>query len=118
MINGRMWKHIVLQSLIQIILLVIFYLLAPEFIKEDNLIRKAENMVIKFCYNEYPGKDTDHIIYGTEVKWTTSGKLRNQYKAYCGNYANKPTLAEAYSEYVKSNSATTHMCLIFNIFVF
>jgi Ca2+ transporting ATPase len=62
MINGRMWKHIVMQSLIQIIILVIFYLIAPEFIKEDDLVRIAENKVIKFCYTKYPGKDTDHII--------------------------------------------------------
>ena len=41
MINGRMWKHIVIQSLVQIIILIIFYLLAPKFIKEDNLIRVA-----------------------------------------------------------------------------
>ena len=118
MINGRMWKHIILQSLIQIILLVIFYLIAPEFIKENNLTRVAENNLIKFCYTKYPGKDTDHIIYGTEVKWTTSGKLRNQYKLYCGKYASRSNLYEAYSEYTSSNSATTHMTFIFNVFVF
>ena len=118
MINGKMWKHIVMQSLIQIILLIIFYLIAPEFIKEDNLVRSAENKIIQFCYTKYPGKDTDHIIYGTEIKWVIEGKLKNQYKHYCGSYSNRPTLAEAYLEYVKSNSATTHMCLIFNIFVF
>ena len=118
MINGKMWKHIVMQSLIQIILLIIFYLIAPEFIKEDNLVRSAENQIIQFCYTKYPGKDTDHIIYGTEIKWVIEGKLKNQYKHYCGSYSNRPTLADAYLEYVKSNSATTHMCLIFNIFVF
>jgi magnesium-transporting ATPase (P-type) len=118
MINGRMWKHIILQSLIQIILLIIFYLLAPEFIKEDNLTRVAENKIIKFCYNEYPGKDTDYIIYGTEVKWPTDGKLRNHYKLYCGEYAHRSTLTEAYKEYINANSATTHLTLIFNIFVF
>ena len=32
-INGRMWKHIIIQSLVQIILLVVLYLAAPEFIK-------------------------------------------------------------------------------------
>ena len=118
MINGRMWKHIVMQSLIQIIILIIFYLVAPEFIKEDNLVRVAENKLIKFCYNKYPGKDTDHIIYGTEIKWPTSGKLRNRVKDYCGNYASRSTLTEAYLEYHNSNSATTHMTFIFNVFVF
>ena len=94
------------------------YLIAPEFIKEDDLMRAAENRLIKFCYTDYPGKDTDHIIYGTEVKWTTKGKLKNQYKAYCGNYASRSNLFEAYTEYHNSVSATTHMTLIFNIFVF
>ena len=117
-INGRMWKHIVIQSLVQIIILIIFYLLAPNFIKEDNLTRIAENYLIKFCYTKYPGEDTDHIIYGTEIKWPTSGKLRNQYKAYCGNYANRATLTEAYLEYHSANSATVHMTFIFNVFVF
>ena len=118
MINGHMWKHIILQSFIQIILLIIFYLIGPEFIKEDNLTRVAENILIKFCYSEYPGKDTEHIIYGTAVKWTTTGKLRNQVKQYCGSYATRPTLSEAFLEYTNANSATTHMCFIFNIFVF
>ena len=118
MINGRMWKHIVIQSLVQIIILVIFYLLAPEFIKEDNLIRLSANRLIKFCYAKYPGKDVDHIIYGTEVKWPTDGKLRNQYKLYCGEYVHRNTLYEAYKEYNNANSATVHLTLIFNIFVF
>ena len=118
MINGRMWKHIVIQSLVQIIILVIFYLLAPEFIKEDNLIRAAANRLINFCYTKYPGKDVDHIIYGTEVKWTTDGKLRNQYKIYCGEYVHRNNLYEAYTEYNNANCATVHLTLIFNIFVF
>ena len=118
MINGRMWKHIVLQSLIQIIILVIFYLIAPEFIKETNLTRLAENRIIKFCYNKYPGKDVDHIIYGTETKWPTSGKLRNQYKEYCGKYGERSTLTDAFTEYHNANSGTVHMTFIFNIFVY
>ena len=118
MINGRMWKHIIIQSLCQIILLIIFYLLAPEFIKEQNIIRLAENKLIKFCYNEYPGKDVEHIIYGIEIKWFSSGKLINQNKEFCGKYAKRQFLNDAYKEYVNSNCATTHMSLIFNIFVF
>ena len=118
MINGRMWKHIVFQSLVQIILLVILYLIAPEFIKEQNTVRLAENRLLNYCYNEFPGKDVDHIIYGTEIKWKSTVKLINKRKAYCGKYANKQFLSEAYKEYINSNCATTHMSLIFNIFVF
>jgi Ca2+ transporting ATPase len=117
-ISSRMWKHIIIQSICQIILLVVLYLLAPEFIKEQNLLRLAENKIIKYCYSEYPGKNTDYIIYGTEIKWKTSGKLIHSSKAYCGKYKNRVNLKEAYIEYVNSNSATTHMCMIFNIFVF
>ena len=32
-INGRMWKHIGIQSLIHIIVLLILYLIAPDFVK-------------------------------------------------------------------------------------
>ena len=117
-INGRMWKHIIIQSLCQIILLILLYLYAPEFIKEQNIIRLTENKLIKFCYNEYPGKDVDHIIYGIKIKWTSSGKLINQNKDFCGKYATRQFLNDAYKEYVSSNCATTHMSLIFNIFVF
>ena len=118
MINGRMWKHIIFQSFFQIILLVILYLLAPEFIKEQNLERLAENKIIKFCYSDYPGRDVEHIIYGTEIKWTTNGRLISQNKEFCGKYAERQNLNEAYNQYISSNCATTHMCLIFNIFVF
>ena len=118
-INGRMWKHIIIQSLVQIILLIILYLLAPEFIKEDNLIRVAENKIIKYCYSSYPGKDINYIIYGTEAKWESSkGKLNGNRKEYCGKYASKQNLQVAYNEYINSNDSTTHMTLIFNIFVF
>ena len=92
--------------------------MAPEFIKEQNLVRLAENKIIKHCYDKYPGKDVDHIIYGTEIKWSSSAKLINSNKNYCGKYSSRQFLSEAYIEYVNSNCATTHMCLIFNIFVF
>ena len=118
MINGRMWKHIIFQSICQIVLLVILYLLAPEFIKEQNIVRLTENKLIKYCYTEYPGKDVDHIIYGTEIKWSSNAKLINTNKDFCGKYSSRQFLSEAYKEYVDSNCATTHMCLIFNIFVF
>ena len=117
-INGRMWKHIIIQSLCQIILLVILYLFAPEFIKEKNYIRLAENKLIKYCFSEYPGKDVNHIIYGTEIKWTTSGKLLHTNRENCGKYQDKKTLNEAFVEYNNANFSTTHMCIIFNIFVF
>ena len=118
MINGRMWKHIIIQSLCQIILLIIIYLYGPEFIKEENMVRLAENKIINYCYSEYPGKDINHIIYGTKIEWVQSGKIRANNKNYCGKYMNHQKLSEAYEEYLDSNYATVHMTMIFNIFVF
>jgi magnesium-transporting ATPase (P-type) len=118
MINGRMWKHIIIQSLCQIILLILLYLYAPEIIKEQDLIRLAENRVIKFCYSKFPGKDENYIVYGTEMNWSSKEKLIENNKEFCGKYANKQKLSEAYSVYLSANSATTHMSIIFNIFVF
>ena len=117
-INGRMWKHIIIQSLCQIILLVVLYFLAPKFVKEQNLVRLAENRILNFCYNDYPGKDVDHIVYGTDIKWPRSGRLIHSHKLYCGKYTHKQNLKDAYTEYVNSNCATVHMSMIFNIFVF
>ena len=117
-INGRMWKHIIIQSLCQIILLVILYFLAPEFVKEENLVRVAENKVLNFCYSEFPGKDVDHIVYGTDVKWSRDGRLIHAHKLFCGKYTNRQNLKDAYTEYVNANCATVHMSMIFNIFVF
>jgi len=118
MINGRMWKHIIIQSLCQIILLILLYLYAPEIVKEQNLIRLAENRVLKFCYSKFPGKDENYIVYGTEINWSSKEKLIEEHKDYCGKYATKQKLSEAYDVYINSNSASTHMTIIFNIFVF
>ena len=119
-INGRMWKHIVIQSICQIILLVVLYFLAPQFVKEGNLVRLAENRVLKFCYGEehFPGKDVDHIVYGTDIKWSRDGRLLHTHKLFCGKYTHRQNLNDAFTEYTNSNCATVHMSMIFNIFVF
>ena len=78
----------------------------------------AENHVLQFCYSEYPGKDVDHIVYGTDLKWSRDGRLIHAHKLYCGKYANRQKLKDAYTEYVNANYATVHMSMIFNIFVF
>jgi Ca2+ transporting ATPase len=118
-INGRMWKHIVCQSLIQIVLLLILYLIAPKFVKEQDLERLAENTIINYCYGEMPGKgDKTHIIYGTESSWSSEAKLlSNITKDYCGKYKSRQSLNVAFKEYSNSNGGTVHMSLIFNVFV-
>ena len=122
-INGRMWKHIIIQSLIQIVVLLILYLIAPEFIEEGDLVRKAENTIIKYCYGKLPGDgEIDHIIYGTESKWSADTKLlSNINKVYCGGYASRQSLSVAYKEYSNDNDGSVQInCRMiddsFNIF--
>ena len=118
-INGRMWKHICIQSLMQIVILLILYLIAPEFIEEQDLERLAENTIINYCYGEMPGKSQiNYIIYGTELNWSNDVKLKtNIDKEYCGKYSSRQSLSVAYKEYSNSNGGTVHMSIIFNVFV-
>ena len=118
-INGRMWKHIVIQSLIQIVILLILYLIAPNFVKEQDLERLAENTIINYCYGEMPGKgDKENIIFGTESSWSSEAKLLSTIdKDYCGKYKSRQSLNVAFKEYSNSNGGTVHMSLIFNVFV-
>ena len=117
-INGRMWKHISIQALCELILLLLLYLLAPKFIKEDNYVRLAENQIINLCYGKLPGNGKiDHIIYGTSSKWTSDVKLKGN-EEVCGKYSERQDLSVAFKEYSNANGSTVHMTIIFNVFVY
>ena len=118
-INGKMCKHILIQSIVLIVLLIVLYSIAPKFIKEDNLVRLAENKLIKYCYNGYPGESVEYIISGMESKWRNDIKLNSSLnETDCGEYSKRQTLSLAYELYLELNSGTAHMAIIFNIFVF
>ena len=120
-INGKMWKHIILQAIIELILLLLLFLYAPKFIKENDCIRLAETEVIKRCYDSLPGgvTDTSYIIYGTEIKWSSKTKLKiGANEEMCGKYGKRQNLSVAFKEFYNANGGTVHMTLIFNIFVF
>ena len=114
-----MWKHIIIQSFIQIVILLILYLLAPTFIGESDLERLAENTIINYCFEEMPGNgDPKNIIYGSESSWSTKAKLNvNIDKNFCGKYASRQSLSVAYKEYHNANGGSVHMTIIFNVFV-
>ena len=118
-INGKMSKHIIFQSVVQILVLVMLYQYLPNFVKEDNLVRLAENRLINYCYEKYPGKTTENIINGMRSEWTSDIKIKNNIKdtqAFCGKY--KDSLDYAFDVYLHNNSGTTHMTMIYNIFIF
>ena len=117
-INGRMWKHISIQALCELVLLLILYLMAPKFIKENNYVRLAENQIINLCYGKLPGDGKlDHIIYGTSSKWSSDVKLKAN-EEVCGKYSERQDLSVAFKEYSNANGSTVHMTIIFNVFVY
>ena len=119
-INGKMWKHIIIQSLVQLVLLIMLYLYAPKFIEEDDIIRLAENNIIKHCFREFPGGNNivKNIIYGTSTKWSSDTKRNHTVNENtCGKYSEFTNLSEAYEHYIKFNAGTAHMAIVFNVFV-
>ena len=133
-INGRMWKHIILQSICEIAILLTIYLAAPEFVPEDKdeIIESADNLLK--CFGALPGNITSNnhkILYGNKDKWNSTLNLNssldeNFLSEYCKNFA--PTeefekewynisMQEAYNYYQMAYGGTTHMTLIFDIFV-
>ena len=113
-----MEKCIILQSLIQLLLLLFLYLYAPYFIVEDDLVRLVENKLIKFCYTELPGNTNENnIIYGISPYWTNDKKLQYSESRMCGDYSDFQDLSVAYSFYVHNNANSSHMTIVFNVFV-
>ena len=118
-INGKMWKHIIFQSVFQLALLLFLYLRAPDFIKEGDYVRLAENQIIEKCYNGMPGgTEVDHIIFGISTKWSAEKKLKDEADEYmCGKYSSHTDLSLAYNEFNYDNANSAHMTIVFNVFV-
>jgi magnesium-transporting ATPase (P-type) len=118
-INGKMWKHIGFQSVIELVLLIFLYLYAPHFIKEDDYVRLAENKIIQKCFDHIPGNTpVNNIIYGTSPQWDNDFKKIHSFnESLCGRYDESHDLSIAYEEYIRFNAGTTHMAIVFNVFV-
>ena len=115
-----MWKHIIIQSIFQLGILLLLYLYAPFFIKENDFVRLTENEIINYCYGKMPGEARkDNIIFGISPKWSKDIKLisRSNPKFHCGEYGEKLDLSLAYSEYYNLNANSAHMTIVFNVFV-
>ena len=121
LITSKMLKHIFLQTIILFTLMVLLYICGPKFIPEENLVKIAENRIIKYCYGKIPGAGNNHglIISGAKIYWPSDVYLKgNINKNYCGNYASRQNLNLAFKEYININCSTSHMTIIFNVFVF
>jgi len=130
-INGKMWKHIGGQSLFEIGVLIILYFLAPKFIKEDKDDIKDTAAAIRQCFGNLPGnaEDDEYILYGNRDKWVSNNNtVFNSTNTGCLNICREEsidikkkwdnlTMEEFYDRYVTQYGGTTHMTLIFDVFV-
>ena len=161
-INGRMWKHIIFQSVLEIIILLVLYLYAPLFINESEssrLYTLAQSIYSCFgiidtpavnnkitATNYLPGKknDTRKILFGREEEWIKEIIFLNDTNLNCshnclgledcitcGNgipdtnktcsrfeaWSYPENLQDAYNNYLNEFGGSTHMTLIFDVFV-
>ena len=130
-----MWKHIGFQSFFEICILLFLYLYAPEFVPErDGRIKDSAEIILR-CFGELPGGDTKYngnIIYGNKNKWDGDTYLLPEFhdneelgnEFHCDYILPKfedwkdTSLSEAHQHYMNHYGGTTHMTLIFDIFVF
>ena len=136
-INGIMWKHISLQALFEILLLLFLYIKGPYFIREDKKLILKSHEEIYNCFGGLPGdvnyeKSKEYILYGVENSWSKKLLINlkniqsnNNLKKICEKYL--PTneeewgsisLFDIFDKYNDLYGSTTHMTFIFNVFVF
>ena len=134
-INGRMWKHIGIQSFFEIAILLTLYLIAPMFIPEDKQTIIDSMRYLSECFGKLPGEVTYDendlkILYGNRDKWSEDRYLTNSSIDFinehnCQLFISKSdnttwsqaTLHQAYDYYHDEYGSTTHMTMIFNTFV-
>ena len=127
-INGRMWKHIILQALAEIVLLLLLYIYAPKFIPETKKeINEATDLLLK-CFGEIPGgekNNTGNIIDGRKDKWNDKAIFNSTItnstlcEVFLSNEWEEKTnsLSDAFNFYQIKYGGTTHMTFIFDTFV-
>jgi magnesium-transporting ATPase (P-type) len=160
-INGRMWKHIIFQSILEIIILLVLYMCAPLFINESESsplydiakliytcfgeVKGPVNNIIN-AINYLPGykQDIRKILYGREEEWDKNILFLNDTNLNCSynclgledcitcgsgipdsndtcsyfeNWGYPENLQKAYNNYLNEFGGSTHMTLIFDVFV-
>jgi hypothetical protein len=129
-----MWKHIIFQSLCELILLVFIYIFGPSFIKEDKKIILNSHFELFTCFGVLPGdvdyiKKGNYILDGRENSWSKNKyinlKIIENEKYSCKKFLSSNeeewktfSLYDAFDYYNFEYGSTTHMTMIYNIFVF
>lgn len=122
-VSRRMWKHILVQSFMQLGLMLVLYLIGSDFLKEDDPARIAEGELFKLCFGKYPGKDplpdgSYYIMNGSENAWKMEyRRLPNMGIDECSVYGTKSNLNDCVHRFKIANGNSSHMTIIFNVFV-
>ena len=132
-INGNMWKNILIQSIMELILLVLIYIFGPDFIIEDKQNILNSHTELFNCFGILPG-DVDYetrykyILNGRENAWSKTKYINlnkiDDERLNCKKFLSSETnswgtfsLYDSFDYYNFEYGSTTHMTLIFNIFV-
>jgi hypothetical protein len=122
-----MMKFILGHSCFLLALLLAFYLKAPDFLGEYNHERIQEAEILHTCYGKWPGRGPKihddgskfyYVMSGSQSAWPADHYLlKNVTSMECGSYANNQEMSSAFKEYKANYGNTSHMTVIFNIFV-
>ncbi len=121
-INSLMWKHIMYQSLVQIILLLVLYLYGHRFIPETRKEHIDIAKRIFKCFGRLPGRekgdeDYNWVIAGPSIFWSSDIELQPKATPLqCGNFFSKRNLFEAQHLFIATYGSAQITC-VFNTFV-
>ena len=132
LINGVMWKSIIVQSMFQFTIIFILYILAEKFIIEEDEDRIYLYNQLENCFGDFSAELVryqkhsllHYIIDGKKSSWNALHLIKpNLSGNFCMFYKEEfsekkiRNLADAYNWYTSSYGNTTHMTIVFNCFV-
>ena len=121
-ISNMMWKHIIYQSLVSLVILLVLYLYGHRFIPESNskCIKIAKTLYE--CYGVIPGQTVGEpnyslLIAGPSISWNVNTLLLpDATPSRCGYFFSKGNLSDAHTFFL-SKYGSAHITIIFNVFV-
>lgn len=123
-INLIMWKHILFHATTLFLITFLIYLVGQHYFPESESYRIEQGNIIYICYGVYPGHSKIPtnpylVMAGSGIYWSPSTKLLSSATAeICGGYMNQPNLQQALIYYQGEYGNSSHITIIFNIFVF
>jgi len=118
-----MWKHILFQGIITLVLMLLMYGYAHHYVPETSEGQKAIAKQLYECFGVVPGQKVgdvpnyDLIIAGPAIHWPhATMKLPDASSAQCGVFSDSHNLEFAHKKFI-GFYGSTHLTLIFNTFV-